>query len=212
MIQIFYNEEYNLNHLLRLRELNEWFAAIKSRGDKALILDCGANIGLASKYLATEWHGAVVWAVEPSRRNAELAQSNLPEGARLVLGAIGPEDGACYIANPDANPNAYRISTSKEAVGHQSVPMISMSTFIKEAHSGGLEPFILKVDIEGAESALFENANDWLHRWPVLMIELHDWMLPKSASSSAVLKAIAEARRDVVLNGNTLVSLRNGGS
>jgi len=40
-------------------------------------------------------------------------------------------------------------------------------------------------------------------------VELHDWMLPGSASSASLLKAISDAKRDVVIVGSTLVSLSN---
>lgn len=85
-----------------------------------------------------------------------------------------------------------------------------MQSIMKQIWAAGCKPFILKIDIEGAESELFQDVEQWLGDWPVVMVEIHDWMLPGSASSANVLKAFAEHGRDVIIRGSTLVAIRNG--
>ncbi len=38
-------------------------------------------------------------------------------------------------------------------------------------------PWIVKVDIEGGEADLFAANTEWVDAVPVIIIELHDWML-----------------------------------
>ena len=37
---------------------------------------------------------------------------------------------------------------------------------------------LIKIDIEGGESELFEKNIEWIEKFPLIIIELHDWMLP----------------------------------
>jgi hypothetical protein len=42
-------------------------------------------------------------------------------------------------------------------------------------------PFLMKIDVEGAESDLFQTPYAGFQRFPALAIELHDWILPGRA-------------------------------
>ena len=70
-------------------------------------------------------------------------------------------------------------------------------------------PFLLKIDIEGAEEELFSQNTDRLAAFPLIIIELHDWMLPGRASSRPFLRWHAEQDRDFVLAGENVFSVRN---
>lgn len=209
VMQIYLNQDYDLGGLQRYRELRKIYE-VRQEGDRRnLILDCGANIGASGRYLSSAWPAAEIWAVEPSLRNIRLARQNLPAGSRVLHAAIGPRDGECAIVNPDAEPNAFRVHQDVPSSESHRIPMMSMRSILKEAHERSCVPFMLKMDIEGAESEVFESGCDWLHCWPVVMIELHDWMLPGRATSKSVLAAISNQARDVIIRGDTLVSIAN---
>jgi hypothetical protein len=70
-------------------------------------------------------------------------------------------------------------------------------------------PFMAKIDIEGFEDVLFYSNTDWIERFPVIIIELHDWMLPGKANSTNFLRAIAEYDRDLLFRGENVVSIAN---
>ena len=53
-------------------------------------------------------------------------------------------------------------------------------------------PFICKIDIEGGEANLFKCNYSWLERFPLVIIELHDWLLPGESNSRNFLKAALE--------------------
>ena len=206
--QVFIDQDYDLDHLSRSAELREVFQKRTANHHKSLILDAGANIGASARYLAQQWPGSTVWMVEPSSRNVGLAEYNKRGGMCVIHAALGPEDGHCVITNASDSPNAFRTAPCS-AEESESCPMLSMQSILNNASQSGLLPWILKVDIEGAEHGVFKGASAWLPHWPVLMIELHDWMLPGSASSAPVLEAIAATGRDAIIKGSTLISICN---
>jgi hypothetical protein len=73
--------------------------------------------------------------------------------------------------------------------------------------SAGFLPFMIKVDIEGYESVLFEENVDWIDAFPLMTIELHDWALPGQGTSKNFLKAIAGRDRDFVYLGENVFSI-----
>ena len=69
------------------------------------------------------------------------------------------------------------------------------------------EPFICKIDIEGAEQELFSANTQWVERFPIVIIELHDWLFPARGSSANFLRAIAGMKRDFILSGENIFSI-----
>ena len=68
---------------------------------------------------------------------------------------------------------------------------------------------LVKVDIEGAESDLFADNTEWVARTPLLIIELHDWLMPKGRTSQSFLQCIAKHDRDIVYRGEDIYSIAN---
>jgi hypothetical protein len=70
-------------------------------------------------------------------------------------------------------------------------------------------PFIAKIDIEGAEADLFAANTGWVQSFDLVIIELHDWMLPGQGTSRNFLKCIANLDRDFLHIGENIFSIRN---
>jgi hypothetical protein len=70
-------------------------------------------------------------------------------------------------------------------------------------------PFMAKIDIEGFEDILFSSDTEWVQRFPVIVIELHDWMIPGKATSNNFLRTIAQYDRDLLFRGENVISLAN---
>ncbi len=79
----------------------------------------------------------------------------------------------------------------------------------RHPRSGGYFPFIVKIDIEGFESELFSGNTDWINEFPVLIIEMHDWLFPGQRTSTNFLKTISQLDRDFVYLGENVFSIRN---
>jgi hypothetical protein len=87
--------------------------------------------------------------------------------------------------------------------------MIAIDDILLEVACRRCVPFIVKVDIEGGECEFFSQNTSWIHRFPLLIVELHDWMLPGSANSATFLKAVGDSGRDFVLAGENVFSISN---
>jgi FkbM family methyltransferase len=132
------------------------------------IVDAGANVGYSSAWLLSRFPDANVVAIEPDPRNFDLLARNLaPFGNRAALfrGALWSGDTTLDFGD------AFRAE-GDEWARQVGVAAVSMPTLIERY---GLETIdILKIDIEGAETAVF-NAPDlsWMDRVGAIVIELH---------------------------------------
>lgn len=72
--------------------------------------------------------------------------------------------------------------------------------------------FLVKIDIEGAESALFHDNIEWLDAVDLLIVEIHDWLMPWQGTSLNVLKAIVAQKFEVQWRGENLFCFRTGTS
>ncbi len=70
-------------------------------------------------------------------------------------------------------------------------------------------PFIVKIDIEGGEAALCSDATERVGQTPILIVELHDWLLPRRGISQPFLKSIAPLDRDLIHIGEDIYSISN---
>ena len=71
-------------------------------------------------------------------------------------------------------------------------------------------PFIIKIDIEGYEDDLFKSNYEWLDSFKIIIIEIHDWMMPGEAVSFNLFNAINSFRkkRDVIISGENLIFVK----
>ena len=84
-----------------------------------------------------------------------------------------------------------------------------MAGLVAAKMAEGYTPFLAKIDIEGAEADLFSRDTDWIDQFPLIIVELHDWLLPKQGTSRNFLRCIAARNRDFVYLGENIFSIRN---
>jgi FkbM family methyltransferase len=206
--QIFSNHDYNLEILTRHTELKKYYLRKIELGKIPLIIDCGANIGLASRYFAEEFPLAKVIAIEPEKENYQLLLKNTKANKNVIPlnCAIGSSNSEVYIDTVNQENNGFRMSFDNN--GTEAISLISMSAILNKF--AGMELFIVKIDIEGFESDLFSKNTDWVQYTPLLIIETHDWMLPGQGNSKNFLKVISSLNRDFVHNvGENIFSIDN---
>ncbi len=205
--QVFEAQEYSLRPLQRGAELQALYERIVAAGRVPLVLDAGANIGASAVYFAHVFPRARVAALEPARNNFELLQANaagLDVDARCV--AIGAADGETALVDPGEGEWGYR--TAAGGAGER-VAVVSATRLVVEERAAGRVPFVAKIDIEGGEAELFSRDTDWVDLFPVLIVELHDWLLPRAGSSRSFLQCIAGRNRDFVFQGENVFSIAN---
>jgi FkbM family methyltransferase len=205
--QIFYQHDYDLGRFARAPDVTAFYDGILRAGQTPLIIDCGGNIGLAARYFASTWPQAKVLSIEPDPSNAKLAIRNtVGTGVQVLACAIGSSDGRCAVVDSGSgHHNAYRVVASDSG----DTDVISLPTLLARPDLHRCQPFIVKIDIEGFEADLFAGNTGWIDRIPILIIELHDWMLPGTANSRTFLTAIAGKNRDFLYRGENIISIAN---
>jgi FkbM family methyltransferase len=205
--QIYSNNEYNFAFIGRTQPIQDRYDAILSSGRVPVIIDCGANIGLSAQYFARNFPKARIIGIEPSLENFKAAQANCAAFANISLhhAAIGSKPGFVAIEDAAVDANAFQVARvdAGEGIAVRTIPDIF-------AEQDNAELFIVKVDIEGFERDLFSSNIGWIAACDVLIVELHDWMLPGQASSGNFLRAVSAYDRDFLFKGESVFSIRNG--
>src|SRR5262249_37362187 len=119
--------------------------------------------------------------------------------------AIGSIDGTVSIVDPGLGAWGYRTNLDPQGT----CELLSMARLINSKTAGGYIPLLIKVDIEGGEDNLFQHQTEWVESLPMLVVELHDWLIPKMATSRNFIKCLAQYDRDFVLLGENVFSLKN---
>lgn len=156
-----------------------------------LIVDAGANVGYASVYFANRFPNSKIIAIEPEEKNFSLLKRNakLYPLIEPVQSAISNVTRPFRIANTGAGAWAYRIEELEPDSKTTNSPYTVTLNQLLSASEEATITFI-KIDIEGAERQLFASNTEWLDRVAIVMIELHDRIVP--GCSDAVWNAIKD--------------------
>ncbi len=206
--QVFVYNAFNMRRLPRWQEICASFDGTDEKR-RPLILDLGANIGLASLYFSKNWPEAEIIALEPDAGNFRLLLENLEGRPRVhpVFGAVACEDGAVRISNPEGEAWAFRTEVTSAGV-EGAIPAWSIKSLTTmPGIASGAVPFIAKIDIESFEEDLFSRNTDWVEAFPIIIIELHDWMDDKRGSSRNFLQTISRYDRDFFFKGENVFSV-----
>lgn len=200
--QMFQDQDYSFQRLSRGQELMSLYQSLK----RPLIVDAGANIGASAVWFALNFPGSHILAVEPDGENVELLRANT-QGLDVDIrkAALGSVDGKVSVEDPGIGEWGYRTRADKNG----KCDMISITRAIGTKIKEGYTPFIVKIDIEGGEDNIFKEATDWVDSIPVIIIEVHDWLLPKQGTSKNFLKCISQYDRDFILVGENIFSIKN---
>lgn len=167
----------------------------------ATIVDLGANIGLATRFLAHKYPEATIIAVEPDQENVILLKKNLEGHGRchVIQAAVWPVDGTVELERDGLRHSAFRV---KEAADHEgTVEAITIPHIMRKFNLERIG--LLKIDIEGAEREIFD-AKDlaWLDRVDRIAIELHDVF--KAGCGDAFFRAMSKSRWTYRLYGEVV--------
>ena len=146
-------------------------------GTLEVIIDAGANIGLTSVYLSTQYPEASIYAIEPEGGNFQLLKMNTKSLERVhgVQGALWNKDELVDILSPNKLDWAFRIGNHKPHIS-DAVPGYRVRSF---ANAHGLQRIsLLKMDIEGAEVEVLNDAKDWIGIVDNIVVELHERFRP----------------------------------
>jgi FkbM family methyltransferase len=138
------------------------------------IVDLGANVGYASVFLLSKYPRARVVAVEPDPENFALLRRNLApyrNRCKLLLAAAWSHPTRLRMrAEPFRGGGHWARQVEPGDDG--TVEAMDLGTLFSKLAIENVS--ILKIDIEGAEVAVFSGNLDWIDRVDSIVIELHD--------------------------------------
>lgn len=159
-----------------------FFSFLKPDAD---ILDVGANIGFFTVGGALRLSTGRVFAAEPTpeafrRLSGNVERNGVRDRVILFKGLIGPAKGEAtinFVPGMEEYSSINQIehfATKGQDIQSETVPIDTVDSIV-EQH--GLSPALIKVDVEGAEFAVFQGAKETLvkHR-PVVIAEI--WAKP----------------------------------
>lgn len=199
--QIFEEKQYEFGWLPQGKLVYKLHQQILSSNKKPLIIDGGANIGASCIWLQIKFPGAAILAVEPSEDNCELITRNCHgNDVWLYYGALADKPRTLTLEDPRESDWGFRVGEK----GESKVPCQGIADILSHMDSEIYDPFILKLDIEGGEALVFEGECTWMELFALIVVELHDWMLPNQGTSTNFIKAVSRHGFEVITRGENV--------
>ncbi len=142
-----------------------------------VIVDAGANIGLASIFYANKYPDARIIALEPEHSNFSLLKKNVAPYANVLAinKALWGENTTLEIVDPGLDKWGFQTHKRKDKgkdAGKINIESITVDKLMLDHALDHID--ILKIDIEGAEREVFRSAGVWVDKTGMIAIELHD--------------------------------------
>ncbi len=153
-----------------------------------LIYDCGANVGLDCAYFKQKYPQAHIKAFEADPQIAQLLEENIRQNQlqniEIHAKAVWIHDEGILLAQEGADGGS--IFGDKNQI---KVPSVRLKSLLA-AETKPID--MLKMDIEGAESAVLADCREELHKVQNLFVEYHAYhQAPQKLED--LLKVLAEA-------------------
>jgi FkbM family methyltransferase len=208
VFQIFGYEEYSLKSLKIWKKISK--ELIKKKKYKKIIVDCGSNIGSSSRFFSEAYKDAFIYSVEPDYENFLCLKKNMiKKNVHFINNAVASKNYN-YRISKNKDPRAHTINIKSN---HSIKKTITINQILKMSKNEKNWPFIIKIDIEGFEKDLFEDNIEWMGKFKIIIIELHDWMIPSQSVSfnfiNALTKTMKYHKRDLIIKGENLISIKN---
>jgi FkbM family methyltransferase len=178
--------------------------ALRPRQPPRVIVDAGANIGLASVYFAKQFPGARILALEPERSNYALLCKNAAAYPQIapIQAALWSSTATLDLVDAMGQHAGFRTQTPGVAADRPVIGQVAALDMPRLLADYQVEQIdILKVDIECSEIEVFAGAAAWIGRVGVILIELHDRFKRGCALSfyTAVQDFEVEWRREMMV-------------
>ena len=197
--QILVNEEYDSGSASHEAALRRFYESVCASGKTPLILDCGANIGMASLWYASRYPRAQVIAVEPEPANFALLKANTEQRPTIVpvMAAVWDRQTRVDLTDGGTGPVGWRTRQN------DSGELLTVTVPALVRRFPDRVPMIVKIDIEGAEVELFRSNTDWTEVVPLIAFEPHDWLMPWRGTFQSAISVLVRSPRDYLVRGET---------
>lgn len=201
--------QYDLSRYPQMAEILRRAAAMREDGAMPVIIDGGANIGLATLGFAQDFPDTCVVAVEPDSDNMRVVRQNVAAlGDRVIAvqAAVASVSGHSRVIGFDRG-SAGLMTENCAADAEGAVPAWSIDDLVAMVPGG--RPWIVKLDIEGAQREVFSGNTEWVGRTDLVILELDDWQFPWAATGDAFFKALSAYKFDYVVDGELILAFRH---
>jgi FkbM family methyltransferase len=166
-------------------------------GEVKTIIDCGANIGLASLFFLSKFKDCRIIAIEPEINNFRLLNNNLKNYDNVTCINKGVWNVSTYleITNPDSGNHAFIVKETASRSG-KAIKAISIEDIIKDFQLSAID--ILKIDIEGSEEQVFLSNPEWIKKVRMIFCEIHENLKPGLTNS---IKSLLASDFDFFMHG-----------
>jgi FkbM family methyltransferase len=171
----------------------------QTRQRAPFIIDAGAHVGVATAYFKHHYPMARVLALEANAITFALLQKNVSHNAlddvHVLQAALAPEAGEItfYASASDESPGAWGDSAIQQpwhegdGTAVVTVPAVTLSSLLTEPVD------LLKLDIEGLETAVLEEAAPRLSQVRQVILEFHGTRRNPGNDIGTVLNILREA-------------------
>lgn len=132
------------------------------------LVDLGANIGLATIWLAKTYNLDGVIAVEPLPENTRLLRTNARANGvacQVIEAAVGLEHGVTFFAVTESSNMGHVADAGRE------IPLVALLDIVGDVTFS--KP-LLKMDIEGMEGPLLQSLEpSWIKTFDAVVMEMH---------------------------------------
>lgn len=177
------------------------YQSIVQSGDTPLIIDCGGNIGLAAIWFAKVFPKAKVISVEPDKANHEVLKKNIEHRDNItpILGAVWSRREEIYLEGGGRGGAGSSVTINRESEAITAYTIDDILQLEPDAI-----PFLIKIDIEGAQKNLFSENTDWVAKFPCVILELEDWLLPWQGTTSNFFTCVSKLPMDYLIRGENI--------
>lgn len=143
----------------------------------SIIVDAGANVGMSAAYFALRYPTARIFAVEPELSNFKILKKNAQLFPQIIPinAALWNREGSVQVLDNGGGHWGMRAVEAR-APTEMCVRATTLRTLMHEFKIEKID--LLKVDVEGAECEIFEDASQWIDDVGVICAELHDRFRP----------------------------------
>lgn len=181
------------------------YQEIVASGRQPLIIDCGANIGCSALWLHARYPKAHIVAIEPAPDNFEILRANCEDlDIDVIQAGVSATDGHARLSDAGGSEMGYR--TTPDGNGPE-VTMVAIGTLLASKPASRYVPFLLKIDIEGAEKTLFSGDTSALAVFPLIIMEPHDWLFPGTLSSQGFFRFHVNTGREFCMRNENVASI-----
>jgi len=167
---------YHLLHSTdKLKKLVEAIPATS----EGVIIDGGANHGIFSLLAARRFPEKTIYAVEPYGKVLPFLKKNVQgKNVKIIEKALAAEDGEVAFFTSEVSDqmgsvireNVREFISERDIIREERIPAVSLSSLVKQ--EGISKIAALKLDVQGAEFGILQDADEVLGMTDVLLLEV----------------------------------------